>query len=412
MQTLLISGSTETEYVVSNPGTYKVVIDYGNGCTAEDNIQIEYVDFSSINNQTLSECDADDDGLSTFNLNLANSDLTNNNQNLIVSDFFLDQSDAENDINRIQNPENFQNTTPNQIIFARIENQAGCYIVVSLTLETSSSVFNSVSLVECAETPTSLVSYNLQAASMAIETEIGSQVQGITFYTSIEYAISQQNSIENSQEISAENLPETVYARAGTNSCQGIVPVVLKSVLSPQIDLEQTTQGFCENDEEIIISAGTKNNSDSYSYLWENGSTSSTLSVTEKGDYKVEITATEIIDGVTYNCSITNTITVVESGKAKIDHKLLGELGNFSVEILAKGIGDYVYAIDELPFQKNNIFTIKAGTHTLYIKDLNGCGIVSKKISVVDYMRFFTPNNDGYNDTWKLIGANREKPGS
>ena len=38
------------------------------------------------------------------------------------------------------------------------------------------------------------------------------------------------------------------------------------------------------------------------------------------------------------------------------------------------------------------------------MRDKNGCGVVSKQILVLDYPRFFTPNGDGFNDFWKIIG--------
>ena len=78
---------------------------------------------------------------------------------------------------------------------------------------------------------------------------------------------------------------------------------------------------------------------------------------------------------------------------------------NHSVEILAEGLGEYVYSIDGGPFQESNVFSnVAPGVHTITIKDANGCGQVSFDIGVVDYPNYFTPNNDGYHDTWNIIG--------
>ncbi|MEP2937678.1 MAG: T9SS type B sorting domain-containing protein, partial [Gilvibacter sp.] len=38
------------------------------------------------------------------------------------------------------------------------------------------------------------------------------------------------------------------------------------------------------------------------------------------------------------------------------------------------------------------------------ITDINGCGSVSIFVGVIDYPLFFTPNQDGYHDTWNIIG--------
>jgi gliding motility-associated-like protein len=47
------------------------------------------------------------------------------------------------------------------------------------------------------------------------------------------------------------------------------------------------------------------------------------------------------------------------------------------------------------------------GIHTVYITDKDGCGIVSKEVSVLGIPNFFTPNGDGYNDTWKIKGMEK-----
>ena len=75
------------------------------------------------------------------------------------------------------------------------------------------------------------------------------------------------------------------------------------------------------------------------------------------------------------------------------------------VEVGIDGSGDYEYSIDNGPWQLDNIFTdVSAGFHEIRVRDLNGCGISSATVLVIDYPRFFTPNGDGYNDTWQIIG--------
>ena len=42
------------------------------------------------------------------------------------------------------------------------------------------------------------------------------------------------------------------------------------------------------------------------------------------------------------------------------------------------------------------------------MKDLNGCGVVEQEIAVLGVPKFFTPNGDGFNDNWKIRGANEK----
>ena len=75
-----------------------------------------------------------------------------------------------------------------------------------------------------------------------------------------------------------------------------------------------------------------------------------------------------------------------------------------SITINYKGIGNYEFSLDGTSYQENATFTnVAPGSYTISIRDKNGCGITtSDLIYVLDYPRFFTPNGDGFNDTWKI----------
>ena len=70
-----------------------------------------------------------------------------------------------------------------------------------------------------------------------------------------------------------------------------------------------------------------------------------------------------------------------------------------------EGYGNYEYRLDNGPWQLDGTFTnVSAGFHEVSVRDLNGCGISTESVLVIDYPRFFTPNGDGYNDTWRIDG--------
>ncbi|MFV8375349.1 T9SS type B sorting domain-containing protein [Flavobacterium sp. LB1P71] len=79
---------------------------------------------------------------------------------------------------------------------------------------------------------------------------------------------------------------------------------------------------------------------------------------------------------------------------------------NQIVTINAMAAGDYLYQLDDGPFQESPVFEyVSLGTHSITVKDKNGCGfpITRNNVLVIDYPKFFTPNNDGYNDTWNIF---------
>ena len=67
------------------------------------------------------------------------------------------------------------------------------------------------------------------------------------------------------------------------------------------------------------------------------------------------------------------------------------------------------YALDDVlgPYQDDNTFyNVTPGFHTVYVRDKNNCGIADQIISVIGFPNFFTPNDDGYNDSWHVYGIN------
>ena len=144
-----------------------------------------------------------------------------------------------------------------------------------------------------------------------------------------------------------------------------------------------------------------------YTYIWsKNGveifpvETSYTLNVNLEGIYTVKVTNA-------FGCSRVRTITVVASDVAYFNIATVSDLSDSNTVIVnAFGLGDYVYSIDyPNVFQSINIFTnVPAGIHEFFVKDLDGCGISSQIISVIGIPPYFTPNGDGINDTWNVLG--------
>lgn len=115
-----------------------------------------------------------------------------------------------------------------------------------------------------------------------------------------------------------------------------------------------------------------------------------------------------------YGVTITNIITGCQaSAFANVDQSLPPTDFNYTVTdffaenptvvITATPLGQYEYQLDFGPFQESNVFdNIKSGSHTITVRDLEACGALIKEVSIIDYPRFFTPNGDGFNDTWTI----------
>ncbi|WP_226789284.1 T9SS type B sorting domain-containing protein, partial [Polaribacter reichenbachii] len=81
--------------------------------------------------------------------------------------------------------------------------------------------------------------------------------------------------------------------------------------------------------------------------------------------------------------------------------------------------GDYQFAIinttennERTPmigFQDDPLFeNLEGGIYTIIVNDKNGCSPdTTLEVSVIQFPKYFTPNADGYNDTWVVKGANK-----
>lgn len=175
----------------------------------------------------------------------------------------------------------------------------------------------------------------------------------------------------------------------------------------------------CEGDPDIPLSAlNSPAGPDIHNVAWsvdydDNGTIDASLgsgpSATEiivaspnSGRYFVDIT--------TSFGNVTDDILITYYGIPVLDRvELLNSnlsLDRNNIEIFVDGDGDYEYAINGGEFQEHPVFNdVPPGTNTVIINDLNGCGTTEPlEFLVMGYPKFFTPNNDGTNDTWNVRG--------
>ena len=70
---------------------------------------------------------------------------------------------------------------------------------------------------------------------------------------------------------------------------------------------------------------------------------------------------------------------------------------------------NYQYALDYGALQFSNVFSnVNPGSHIVTVTDTNGCTNLSTNVFIIGYPTFFTPNNDGFNDYWNVIGLENQ----
>ncbi|PWA10857.1 T9SS type B sorting domain-containing protein [Flavobacterium laiguense] len=394
----LISSAINPSYPVTEAGTYKVKVTLSpSTCTAEDEIKIEYAPQIVLSNTILAQCDDDGDGISIFDLTKADPILKNNDPKLVKVVYFNSLAEAQGEINPILNPSTYNNRTPNQVLHARVTNAFGCadYATLNLIISNNSiAIQNPIETCDLDAIQDGLTQFNLN-------TQITPQViNGLTNGLTVEYYLNQTDAIVQKNQLPnlfTNTIPnqQIIYARIVNGpDCFRITPETLVVNTFNPPNFQDDTFPLCDGSNlNLTIDSGYS------SYSWSTGSTTNTANISAPGDYTVTVTNTN-------GCTKTKKFIVKPSGIGVITNATVTDFSGTdnSVLISYSGNGDYEFSLDNNFYQDNPLFTgLNAGTYNATIRDKNGCGIsMSYKVYVLDYPRFFTPNNDGYNDTWKI----------
>ena len=198
--------------------------------------------------------------------------------------------------------------------------------------------------------------------------------------------------------------PQMIYARVQYKTYEFCYATTsfkifagLKPKLSPEIPV-YLCEGFSKT---LTAEPGFS------SYEWSTGETTPSITVSDEGIYTV--TVKNIYED--FSCDNSKNFVVTMSNKATfqdIDTSDWTSSDN-SVVVLVIGLGNYSYSLDNINFQTSNTFhNLLPGIYTVYVKDENGCGSVNEDFVLLNYPKFFTPNGDGYNDTWQVQLSNLE----
>ncbi|MFT5216148.1 MAG: gliding motility-associated-like protein [Glaciecola sp.] len=404
-----ILGEINAIYEVVDAGTYEVEVILDSGCESSGSIIIEYSENPEVFDATLTECDFEMNGFATYNLYDAATDLINGDNSLQVENFFLTLVEAELNTNPITNTSSFQNTSTNQIVYALIVNQNNCSSIAELQLRISTAVITIDPFEQCNdEQEDGFTEFNLNDVSATFQSMLPANAT-VSYYETLDDAYNETNALASSFENSTID-QQTIYVRIESNSqCYAISTVDLIVLYTPILEPDVTANNpiyYCLDsypETKRLFGGVLFDLPSNYYYLWNTGENTSFIDVNEIGTYSVTVSDPN-------GCSSSRSIVVVASEIANINEVLI-EGGNTynTVTISVSGSGNYEYALDNTNgfYQSSNVFTnVLAGFHTVYVRDINGCGIVSKLISVLGFPKFLTPNNDGYHDTWKVNGIN------
>ena len=386
------------------------------------------------NTVTLKQCDDDTDAISDFNLTEANGLISA--QSNLTFQYYTSQFNAQNDINRIPN-ETTYNSPSNGVVWARIENENGCLRTAQVNLVVSATQipasFQKIVLEECddfidANDPDNdgIDYFNFSTATATILAQFPSSNNLIvTYYESQADALAEVDPIDTTTPDGFRNtVPnlQNIWVRIDSNvnnDCVGLGQYVdLKVNPLPDFNIPTTrilcvTPGTGAGSFSINATPATPGN---YTYTWTPtnpettaGQENAIFKASANGIYKVLVTNT-----ATSCTKEDQTEIIISSAPESVQIRLVSEIfasGLSTIEaVVTGGFGTYEYSLDQITWQNSPVFTnLENDIYTIYVRDINGCGEKSSnQIATISYPNYFTPNGDGYNDTWNIQGLTKD----
>jgi len=184
--------------------------------------------------------------------------------------------------------------------------------------------------------------------------------------------------------------------------------------LKPEINFPDQI-GFCEGESSKTV----RSDDSAQGFRWfklNSDGTETLISETREvniqslGRYRYEAYNNAAFLGNTVECANVKEFDVISSGPASIERIMVTrEADGLRIVTQVSGFGNYEFALDDEngPFQDSNTFNqVPIGEHTIFVREKNGCGLVSRiverQLSAKDFPQFFTPNGDGIHDLWQF----------
>ncbi len=224
----------------------------------------------------------------------------------------------------------------------------------------------------------------------------------VSFHSSLSQAAGGLNPLPGAYPLSMGSA--TIYIRTASlqnEACFDVSEQFELSVLETPILNIPSEVFICEQEVGVLI--GEFAPDPAFSYVWDSGEQVPSIYIISPGSYTLTATSTGP-GGLT--CSAATTITVVFSKTPEISDIIIEDVrDNNTVEVIAHSPSALEYQLDQGPFQSTGIFReVAPGNHRVTVNDPGGCGSTSEQILVIGFPKYFTPNGDGTNDRWNIIG--------
>ena len=237
----------------------------------------------------------------------------------------------------------------------------------------------------------------------------------VTFFTSLNNAQTNSNPIASPTNFNPTTNPQTIVARVIFNQLPLCYQTTTFDVIVGQNPSLLLNSNYVDCSTSPITLDASAGNLDTTTYIWSDGTNDTTgysITISDFGVTNLTVTATNTYGIYNKSCSSPpKAITVTISQLPEIDRFETVDWteNQNSIIVFTTNNGAFEYSIDDINYQDSPTFSnLMPGLYTVYVKDKQNCGMDKKEVWLLYYSKFFTPNNDGYNDTWFIKNSQFE----
>ncbi|MCF6129560.1 T9SS type B sorting domain-containing protein [Flavobacterium sp. AS60] len=310
----------------------------------------------------------------------------------------------------------FLNLTPG---IYKFEVEDSCGNSVNRTFDASDLtslviIYPTCPIFSCVNTVTGNETFDLSAQNDVILGIQSPSSYTLSYHTSQSDADDNLNPITNLTTFNPTTNPQTIYIRLIFNQFPNCYQTSSFDLITGQIPKINLAPDYVDCDGLPVLLDASTGNLPTTGYMWSNGLSTPTITISDIGTTMLSVTASNnysSCNALALSCTTSKDIIVNIADVPEIDHIDTNDWtdNENSISVVTTHEGAFEYSLDGVHFQTNPVFShLIPGLYTVYVRDTGGCRTLTEVVWLLNYPKFFTPNGDGYNETWYVVNSNNE----
>ncbi|MEO5775763.1 MAG: T9SS type B sorting domain-containing protein [Flavobacterium sp.] len=275
-------------------------------------------------------------------------------------------------------------------------------------------IYPTCPIFSCVSTITGNETFDLSSQSAVILGIQSPSEYTLSYHLSQSDADTNSNPITNLTNFNPVTNPQTIYIRLIFNQFPNCYQTGSFDLITGQIPRINLAPEYVDCDSLPVVLDASPGNLPTTSYSWSNGLTTPSITISDIGTTLINVIAGNsygTCNTLDLSCTTLREIVVNIADVPEIDHIETHDWtdNENSITVVTTNNGAFEYSIDGINFQESPTFAhLIPGLYTVYVRDAGGCRTLTEVVWLLNYPKFFTPNGDGYHETWFIINSENE----